>query len=192
MYEKFIARQPIFDEKLKVFAYELLFRSGPENFFKPQKEASSSVIVDSTMLFDLQTLTGYAKAFINLDLASLQRGAARLLPPSGVVIEILVESIVPIPGLVRLCKDLCAKGYELALEIHGIREAVELLGETEFRRWVSILAIVAMAADKPPELIRNRLDPRLFLRGHVPTRRHIPPKLRPLPDGPARGHRRHP
>jgi c-di-GMP-related signal transduction protein len=101
MYEKFIARQPFYDEKLKVFAYELLFRSAPENFFKPQKEASSSVIVDSTMLFDLQALTGNAKAFINLDLASPQRGAARLLPPSRVVIEIL-ESIVPTP---RLCSS---------------------------------------------------------------------------------------
>jgi c-di-GMP-related signal transduction protein len=105
----------LFDEKLKVFAYELLFRSGPENFFKPQKEASSSVIVDSTMLFDLQTLTGNAKAFINLDLASLQRGAACLLPPSRVVIEIF-ESIVPTPGVVQLCKNLWASGYELALD----------------------------------------------------------------------------
>jgi c-di-GMP-related signal transduction protein len=114
MYEKFIARQPLF-EKLRVFAYELLFRSGPENFFKPQKQASSSVIVDSTTLFDLQTLTGNAKAFINLDLASLQRGAACLLPPSRVVIENL-ESIVPTPEVVQLCKDLWASGYELALD----------------------------------------------------------------------------
>jgi EAL and modified HD-GYP domain-containing signal transduction protein len=105
----------LFNEKLKVFAYELLFRSGPENFFKPQKEASSSVIVDSTMLFDLQTPTGNAKAFINLDLASLQRCAACLLPPSRVVIENL-ESIVPTPEVVQLCKDLWASGYELALD----------------------------------------------------------------------------
>jgi EAL and modified HD-GYP domain-containing signal transduction protein len=107
MYEKFIARQPIFDEKLKLFAYELLFRGSPENSFRPQREASSSLIVDSTMLFDLQMLTGNAKAFINLDLSSLQRGAARLLPPGRVVIEIL-ETIVPTPEVVQLCKDLCA------------------------------------------------------------------------------------
>jgi c-di-GMP-related signal transduction protein len=81
MYEKFIARQPIFDKKLKLFAYELLFRAGPENIFRPPKEASSNVIVDSTMLFDLQTLAGSAKAFINVDLSALQRGAARFLPP---------------------------------------------------------------------------------------------------------------
>jgi hypothetical protein len=83
MYEEFIARQSIFDDKLKVFAYELLFRSSPKIFFKPQKESSSSLIADATMLFDLQTLTGNAKAFINLDLPSLQRGNADLLPPGA-------------------------------------------------------------------------------------------------------------
>jgi c-di-GMP-related signal transduction protein len=94
MHEKFIARQPIFDDKLELFACELFFRSGPENFFKPQKEATSSVIVGSAMLFDLQVLTGSAKAFINLDLSALRRGAARLLPSNRVIIEIL-ENIDP-------------------------------------------------------------------------------------------------
>jgi c-di-GMP-related signal transduction protein len=106
-YEKFTARQPLFDDKLKLLAYELPFRTSPENCFRAQKEASSSLIVDSTMLFDLQMLTGNAKAFINLDLSSLQRGTARLLPPGRVVIEIL-ESIVPTPEVVQLCRDLCA------------------------------------------------------------------------------------
>ena len=31
----FVARQPIFDDRQRVFAYELLFRSGPENYFTP-------------------------------------------------------------------------------------------------------------------------------------------------------------
>ncbi len=295
MYEKFIARQPIFDEKLKLFAYELLFRANDKNVFQPRKEASSTVIVDSLMLFDLQSLTGHAKAFINLDLAALQRGAARLLPPDRVIIEIL-ETVVPTPEVVQICKELCDSGYVLALddfighakwepllplakflkvdfraadadtraaigkrfrgrgmellaekvetqaelqearsmgysffqgyffckpsmisardipgnklnylrlleavssaefshdgvenllkqdpslvykllrylnspllglrtEVHSVRQAMDLLGEIEFRRWVSILAIVAMAADKPPELIRTALTRAFF------------------------------
>jgi c-di-GMP-related signal transduction protein len=295
VYEKFIARQPIFDEKLKLFAYELLFRANDKNVFQPRKEASSTVIVDSLMLFDLQSLTGHAKAFINLDLAALQRGAARLLPPDRVIIEIL-ETVVPTPEVVQICKELCDSGYVLALddfighakwepllplakflkvdfraadadtraaigkrfrgrgmellaekvetqaelqearsmgysffqgyffckpsmisardipgnklnylrlleavssaefshdgvenllkqdpslvykllrylnspllglrtEVHSVRQAMDLLGEIEFRRWVSILAIVAMAADKPPELIRTALTRAFF------------------------------
>ena len=80
MYERFIARQPIFDQRLRVFAYELLFRAGPKNAFQPWKDASCSVIVDSMMLFDLQTLTGHAKAFINADQSALLQGAVKLLP----------------------------------------------------------------------------------------------------------------
>src|SRR5258708_24827396 len=53
MHEKFIARQPIFDKRLRVYAYELLFRGGPQNFFQPRNHAASSVIADSLTLFDL-------------------------------------------------------------------------------------------------------------------------------------------
>jgi EAL and modified HD-GYP domain-containing signal transduction protein len=47
-------------------------------------------------------------------------------------------------------------------EIHSIREAIALLGEKEFRRWISVLAVVAMASDKPHELIRTALTRAFF------------------------------
>jgi c-di-GMP-related signal transduction protein len=115
VYERFIARQPIFDHRLKVFAYELLFRSGPQNSFQPRKDASSSVIVDSTMLFDLQTLIGHAKAFINADENALLRGALKLLPADRIVVEIL-ENVSPEPAIVAACADLRDSGYVLALD----------------------------------------------------------------------------
>lgn len=115
MYERFIARQPIFDQRLRVFAYELLFRGGPQNVFQPRKDASSSVIVDSTTLFDLETLTGPAKAFVNADETALLQGALRLLPPDRVVVEIL-ETVSPTPEVVAACADLCNSGYILALD----------------------------------------------------------------------------
>jgi EAL and modified HD-GYP domain-containing signal transduction protein len=67
MSDKFIARQPIFGRDLKVFAYELLFRTGSENRAVPNATASQSVIVDSVMVFDLERLIGSAKAFVNVD-----------------------------------------------------------------------------------------------------------------------------
>lgn len=115
MYERFIARQPIFDQRLRVFAYELLFRAGSQNVFQPHKDASSAVIVDSTMLFDLQTLTGHAKAFINADRDALLRGAVKLLPADRVVIEIL-ETVEPSADLVAACAELRHCGYLLALD----------------------------------------------------------------------------
>lgn len=115
MFERFIARQPIFDYRLKVFAYELLFRSGPQNSFQPRKDASSSVIVDSTMLFDLQTLIGPAKAFINADENALLRGAVKLLPADRIIVEIL-ETVCPSPEIVAACADLRDAGYVFALD----------------------------------------------------------------------------
>ncbi len=115
MREKFIARQPIFDDKLHVFAYELLFRASSENVFRPYKDASGILIVDSTMLFGLQTLTGHAKAFVNLDKSALERGTARLLPPDHVVLEIL-ENVTPSQDVIQICAELCNDGYTLALD----------------------------------------------------------------------------
>jgi EAL and modified HD-GYP domain-containing signal transduction protein len=50
----------------------------------------------------------------------------------------------------------------LRIEIRSIREAIALLGETEFRRWVSIVAVASMAADKAPELVRVALTRAYF------------------------------
>ena len=295
MYERFIARQPIFDQRLKVFAYELLFRGGPQNAFQYRKDASSSVIVDSTMLFDLQTLIGNAKAFINADQTALLQGAVRLLPADRIIVEIL-ETVALTPAVVAACASLREAGYILALddfvddpkwepllalvrflkvdfrladsdarrrmaerylpqglqllaekvetqadfnqartlgytyfqgfffceptmvegrdipsnklnyfrllsavnapdfefekieqilkqepslvykllrylnspllglrnEVRSISHAISLIGETEFRRWVSVVAIVSMAGDKSPELIRTALSRAYF------------------------------
>jgi EAL and modified HD-GYP domain-containing signal transduction protein len=47
-------------------------------------------------------------------------------------------------------------------EVRSVREAIVLLGENEIRRWISVVAIVAMAADKPPEIIRTALTRAYF------------------------------
>ena len=115
MHERFIARQPIFDKRLQVFAYELLFRGGPENYFQPYRNASSSVIADSITLFDLQNLTGHARAFVNVDELALRLGAPKLLPPERIVVEIL-ETVNPTDEIVAICRDLRTAGYVLALD----------------------------------------------------------------------------
>ena len=115
MSERFIARQPILDTRLRVFAYELLFRGGPHNAFQPYANASSSVIADSITLFDLQMLTGNARAFVNVDEVALRLGAPRLLPPDRIVVEIL-ETVRPTEEIISICRELRAAGYQLALD----------------------------------------------------------------------------
>src|SRR5258708_11126383 len=77
MADRFMARQPIFDSRLKVFGYELLFRAGPENVFRPGESPADEVIVNSTMLHDVKQLVGNALAFINVDYAAEPPAAAR-------------------------------------------------------------------------------------------------------------------
>lgn len=115
MPDKFIARQPILDARLRVFAYELLFRGGPGNVFQPFANAASSVIADSITLFDLQMLTGSARAFVNVDEIALRLGAPRLLPPDRLVVEIL-ETVRPTEEILTICRELRADGYQLALD----------------------------------------------------------------------------
>jgi len=115
MHEKFIARQPIFDKRLRVFAYELLFRGGPQNMFRAAEHAAPSVITDSITLFDLQMLTGKARAFVNVDELALRLDAVRLLPADRIVVEIL-ETVQPNEENVRLCRELREAGYILALD----------------------------------------------------------------------------
>ncbi len=115
MSEKFIARQPILDTHLRVFAYELLFRGGPHNAFQPYANASSSVIADSITLFDLQMLTGNTRAFVNVDEVALRLGAPRLLPPDRIVVEIL-ETVRPTEEIVSICRELRQAGYQFALD----------------------------------------------------------------------------
>jgi c-di-GMP-related signal transduction protein len=67
------------------------------------------------------------------------------------------------PSLIyKLLRYLNSPLLGLRGEVHSVREAITLLGEIEFRHWISILAIVSMASDKPPELIRTALTRTFF------------------------------
>jgi len=113
----FMARQPIFDRKRNVFGYELLFRSGLENFFRHDNldEASSHVLTTSSMVFDLGTVTGKRKAFVNLTRTVLLSDSVTLLPADTTVVELL-ESIQADEEVLAVCQRLKSLGYQIALD----------------------------------------------------------------------------
>ncbi len=115
--EHFIARQPIFDTKGKVYAYELLFRSGLHNYFDSddQDHAAASVIANSNLLFDLNQMTGNTKAFINCTRRVLLEEMMTTLPRQQAVVEIL-EDIEPDDKLIAACRKLKEQGYIMALD----------------------------------------------------------------------------
>jgi c-di-GMP-related signal transduction protein len=113
----FVARQPIFDEKQRVFAYELLFRSGPENFFSPGQspEAQTSNVISNGMVVGLSSLTDNKPAFVNFSREALVGDLAFALPPKEIVVEIL-ESVEADGETLAACERLKAAGYRLALD----------------------------------------------------------------------------
>ncbi len=115
--ETYLARQPIFDRRLKLFAYELLYRSSSANIYTALNgdQASSELISDSLLLFGLENLTRGHKAFINFTAKLLEAGVTSLLPRDRVIIEVL-ENVEPNEVLLNVCKKIKDEGYLLALD----------------------------------------------------------------------------
>ncbi len=166
--EAFIARQPILTVDNKVHAYELLFRSGPENLFRGRdaNAATSSVISNSLSLFDLSALTSGHDAFINMPRQLLLDGSVRLLPAKQVVIEIL-EDVAPDPEVVEAVRELKAAGYRFALD-----DVVNCQDQLPFVELVDVIKVDWKAAGetRAAEIVRAWRRPGLrFLAEKVET-----------------------
>jgi len=113
----FLARQPIFNGREKVIGYELLHRSGTENFFAHEDgdQASSDVMSNSLLLFGLTRLVGNKKAFINVPRKTLLEGSYSVLPRERTVIEVL-ETVRPDEEVIEAFKKLERDGFTLALD----------------------------------------------------------------------------
>ena len=113
-----MARQPIFDANKNIYGYELLFRHGLENFFDETLDkdyASSKVLLDSFLVFDLNVLTRGKRAFLNFTERVLLSEVAQSFHQNSIIIELL-EMIEPTPEIVSVCKKLKNNGYLLALD----------------------------------------------------------------------------
>ncbi|WIM06935.1 MAG: EAL domain-containing protein [Candidatus Nitricoxidivorans perseverans] len=116
--EVFIGRQPILDRDQKMFAYELLFRSGSQkNSADVQDNLAASASVISHAFGDLgidQALGPY-KGFINCDEELLLSDIIEILPTDKIVLEVL-ETVEVTPPIVGRCRELKARGFTLALD----------------------------------------------------------------------------
>lgn len=126
---RYVARQPIMDMQGHVHGYELLFRSGPEAIFRGDGDLATRTMLDNTVLFGLERLTGGLPAFFNCTRESLTQGLVDVLPTSMAVLEIL-ETIEPTEDLVASCRKLKEAGFRLALD--------DFVWRPEFRPLVEI------------------------------------------------------
>ncbi|WP_314663467.1 HDOD domain-containing protein [uncultured Selenomonas sp.] len=118
MEEAFIGRQAILDQQKKVYAYEILFRSGLKNAFDPNLDgnvATQSVMVNAMLDFGMNKLVSDKRAFINFTEQNLLNRAPKLLPSENVVVEIL-ETVQPTPEILQVVQELKEAGYKIALD----------------------------------------------------------------------------
>lgn len=117
MSDVFVARQPIFNKRKKLIAYELLFRSGDQDGFPgiDGEVATSSLLSTSFFTAGIDRISSGNLAFVNFPEEMLLGGIANLFPPESIVVEIL-EDVRPTPEIVEVCRKLANQGYRLALD----------------------------------------------------------------------------
>jgi EAL and modified HD-GYP domain-containing signal transduction protein len=99
-----------------VFAYEILSRYGPENYFRPPENGTPDVkAMDELFLIGLKQMTHGVPAFLNCTRDFLLHNYLELLPRQHVVGEIL-ETIEPDAEVLTACKHIKEQGYRLALD----------------------------------------------------------------------------
>jgi len=64
--------------------------------------------------------------------------------------------------LYKLLRFLNSPVMARPVEVKSVHSAISLLGDDEFRRWASLVAVVVPATDKPGELIRTGLTRAFF------------------------------
>lgn len=116
--DNLIARQPIFDRRMRVYGYEILYRDNPEGWDAVTFEgdrATSSVLMDMFTFQDLDRLVGPHQAFINLTQTFLQDPSILPLSKDRLVLEVL-EDIPVTDELIIAVRQLAADGYTIALD----------------------------------------------------------------------------
>ena len=90
----YFARQPILDEDLNLFGYELLFRPNPQtntsgkNIVVDGNSATSSVL-NAIEWGGIEKVTGGTHAFVNFTEQLLLAGLPTLYPNQHLVVEVL-------------------------------------------------------------------------------------------------------
>ena len=128
----YLARQPIFDRRGTVVAYELLQRTAPDRRGDEDDEQMTLGVTAKALLeFGLDRLVGTALAYVNTPAGFLTQDIYRLLPPERTVLEVL-EHVEVDGALLAAVRRARADGYQVALDDYqGDRAFDRLLGQVD-------------------------------------------------------------
>lgn len=113
----YIARQPIFNSHLRLFAYELLYRGTKETTLTSVTgERATTTLLSSAFLTEgIDAISGSRPCFVNFTADLLIKGIPLSFPKQKIVVEIL-EDVRPTKEVIKACKFIASQGYTLALD----------------------------------------------------------------------------
>ena len=129
-----IARQPIYNDQMGVFGYELLFRPSPRNT-QPLNSASATahVLTSALLSTGLEQIVYNRKAIINVTRAFIDVMLQVQLPPEKIMLD-LPDNIRVDEVLMDNLRELKGAGYELSIGgFHCLRETRLLAIADNFR-----------------------------------------------------------
>jgi c-di-GMP-related signal transduction protein len=145
-----VARQPILAADGSLHGWELLFRDphGAAPWEDPDR-ATAQVLVSAFCEIGTDRLVGDRPAFVNVGDSFLLSRLAQVLPPSGVVLEIL-EDVRAEVGILAVAEGLVRAGYRIALDDFAFDPGNEAL--LPLADYVKIDVLTT-----PPEELQSRL-----------------------------------
>lgn len=146
----YVARQPIFDHKLRVYGYELLYRRSEKNMFEHVDDAlaTADVIHNAYLVFNFRELTEGTRAFINFPQNLIESEVPALLPRQSLVVEVL-EHVEPTEKVLAALRSLRRKGYTIALD--------DFVFEEKYRPLIGLADIIKIDYQATPVDQQKRL-----------------------------------
>ena len=150
-----VARQGIYDARLRLVAYELLFRpmSDTDVQLCDGDAATAQVLLTAFTDVGLDKLVGPHRAFVNVPYAFLTDGFCQTLPTDRVVLEIL-EDVHVDRHVIKTAETLVAAGHTLALDDFTFRDGIEPLVELADIVKLDVLALTPTELDDHVERLR--------------------------------------
>ncbi len=148
----FIARQPIFDKKERVKAYELLYRDAKnqdKSVIQDTAMATKRLVANAITVFDIQKLSNSKRAFINFDCELIMNDFVRNLVPEQVIID-LDESVLYQEGIIDKIREYKLLDYKFA-----IKDAV---GSEPFSKLVPLMDVITInVRGKEIDVLKRRV-----------------------------------